>query len=322
MSMEAGGMDWEEDGGSTSPVEGLDDSPVADGPDSPSGDVDFVTDELMDGPGPAELGAEVEGRIQLIQCYNVLLGNGYLFEERSRAADHVNSEVQGFIRGRLMEMLGMQGGKSAVPSPQFSDEDATTLREFAALWRLKSTSKPGGAGSPPQIKRAGAPQPDTMPAPAVVAPQPPPAAPLRPAPAVAPTMARPPPKVSPLLLGRQHKKVVIEASPERDQHLLARLPEKYRDDPTLRVQNGRASVQLRNGEGEPMWEKKGGKMVALRREVTPPSVPAPSSGLRPLPTPSPEMAEAIGMQQASQLSQRVASSEVLGGALVQSIQGQ
>lgn len=289
-------VDWEDDNPSGAD-DGLDDSPDASPAQDDATAEEFVASVSASEDDPTDelpLDSAVEDRILLIQAYSVLLGNGYLFEARSAEGDQVNREVRQFIREKLNVLLGM-----AAPQPQraavlFNPEEVDALKKLAKA----AISRFGAA--PVQASPAPAPQLKRVPATAAAQPERP----------LAPRVPRP------ALPARKRVVQTFDAA-----SVVSRLPSRYREDPTLQVRGGRAFVQQVDSNGTPKLKvrKSDGKMSPALKDVTPPSVPAPTSPQQPVPTPTEEQGMMIGAAQAAFLSSRVGSSQILGGVLQHSI---
>jgi len=199
---------------------------------------------------------EAERRFEVAQYYKLLLQDN-LFENKTEASERVEDEIRAFIRERLSVLLGIRQPKTS-NSEAFTDEQVAVLRDLADLGseasnvlgavmgRLakkidKKIAKP--KEEPPQLRQVKEP--------------PKPALKKRPEP-------KPKEAVAPRQAPRQ------EREPQKRNFGKVRVPEKYQDDPTLKIEGNKVFVQNRNEQGEHLWEKIDGKLRPLYKDVTPP----------------------------------------------------
>lgn len=223
---------------------------------------------------------EAEKRFEVAQYYKLLL-NDSLFENKTEASMRVEEEIRAFIKDRLGVLLGIRPSKSA-SSESFTDEQISVLRDFADIGEdgpevlkavmgrlVKKLDKKTKPKEEPVLKTVKEPS-------------------------------------KPALKQREEPKLKTQ-SPKAGSHAPrgtmrkvppnVKIPEKYKDDPTLKVEDGKVFVQNRNAQGELLWEKLGDDPVRpLYKDVTPAAVPV---GVKP--TPIPEGAQlSIAMQNQAQ----------------------
>jgi hypothetical protein len=105
--------------------------------------------------------SEAERRLDLAGYYRQLI-HGFAFESEEPGARQVEGELRAFAEGRLQVLLGIRPydqPRAAAVKPQFTDEEATALRKFAAmteaerkvLWALLATAARSKSvvGAPP-----------------------------------------------------------------------------------------------------------------------------------------------------------------------------
>lgn len=287
-------------------MEGLDDGPEA--VSEPSriahSSVEAVYEDLYEGPQAsqddmAEVDAQmqaVEQRLEVAQFYKLLLGHGLFGKDyqNNKAAQKVLREVQAFARQRLGVLMGLAPEKRDLPKTesQFTDTQVAALKAVAD--RVIGSQQPARPLPPPSLapveKAPAAPQPSIQPIQAKQQPQ------VR-----APVPAKPPKPAAP---AKVQQKPAQPASGQKSPLAVmqARVPEKYREDPTLRVENGRVLVQQRTEEGTPLYvhDRIKGTKSPLMKDVTMPAKPAPGS-IQPVPTPSIQQFEMVMQQQADSM---------------------
>lgn len=214
--------------------------------------------------------SEVEKRLEVAQYYRLLL-NDSLFQEPTEASLKVEEEVRGFIKSRLGVLLGIKQQTSDL----FSAEEVETLKELSSIGTEgvqvvkaivgKVSKKPVLLES--RVERT---EPKLK------------VQPAKPKPALKKTIEAP-------------KKDSTSKTPKTMNNI--KIPNKYKDDPTLKVVNNRIFVQSKNGSGELMWEKdtKTGKIEPIMRDVTPVSV---AQGIKPMPLPTGNQMQMFLEQQA------------------------
>jgi len=116
--------EFEEDGGIDLGGAGFEAEAVAE---------DFVANMTRESTDIANM-SEAERRLDIASYYRQLL-RGSIFESNEPGARQVNSELAAFAEGRLQILLGIRADHQpiAIVKPQFSDEEAASLRKFAAM---------------------------------------------------------------------------------------------------------------------------------------------------------------------------------------------
>ncbi len=215
--------------------------------------------------------SEVEKRLEVAQYYRLLL-NDSLFQEPTEASLKVEEEVRGFIKSRLGVLLGIKQETSDL----FSAEEVETLKELSSIGTegvqvVKAIV--GKVSKKPVLleSRTEKTEPKLK------------VQPAKPKPALKKAVEAPK-KDSP-------SKPVAKAGNN------IKIPNRYKNDPTLKVVNNRIFVQSKNGNGELMWEKdlKSGKIEPILRDVTPVSV---AQGIKPMPLPTGDQMRMLLEQQA------------------------
>ncbi len=248
--------------------------------------IDQEADEVVSGTLETQAVDEVledlsaaEARLDVAQAYRMLL-SGSLFSNPTSGSARVEQEVRAFAKDRLEVLLGVR--------PEVQKKQATdvfTEEEIDALKKLaNATLKKLGGITPaaPTLRQVEEPKPALVQREAKVQPvqvrkpAPPPPAP-RPQ-----TPARQQPQ-------RQQAQRPVEPQGSKvppNNALASRVPDQYKNDPTLIYKSGKAFVQARNADGEPLWQydpvKR--KNAPLLKDVTMPAQPAPG-GPKPIPMP-------------------------------------
>jgi len=157
--------------------------------------------------------SEAERRLDVASYYRQLL-RGSIFESNEPGARQVNAELAAFAEGRLQVLLGIRADHQpvAIVKPQFSDEEAVSLRKFAAMSEaelkvlralLATAARSRSVVGTPPVKAQPAPakivpvQQTAKPAPTIRRIAAPNSAPA-PAPVPAPRVARPAPAAQPV----------------------------------------------------------------------------------------------------------------------------
>lgn len=206
---------------------------------------------------------EAERRFEVAQYYKLLLQDN-LFENKTEASERVEQEIRSFIRERLAVLLGIKQPKSS-NSEVFTEDQVSVLKDFADLGseapdvvravmgRLakKIDKKVTKQKEEPQLRAVKEP--------------PRPSLKKRDEPRAKMGTARP------------------ESKPSRELSGKVKVPKKYQDDPTLKIENNKVFVQNRNSNGELLWEKIGEDVRPLWKDVTPVTIPV---GVKPTPIPT------------------------------------
>jgi hypothetical protein len=280
---EMDGLDSEEESGSSTEdgaqelVNSLYEEPAEEEDDAGTDDVE------------AQMSA-VAQRLLLAQYYQTLL-NGSLFEgDTSPPALRVTKELRGFVRQRLAVLMGVKrepigAAPAVVMKPQFTDDEVKALRAVAAKVNGLGTvpqapSKPPEA--PPVLKKVEAP---VTAAPKLAAAKAPPTVQAKKPPAPITIQAKPGQRAGP------PPRPAVKTAPKVAD---SRVPEAYRNDPTLTFKNGKVFVQMRDADDQPLWvqDLKTGKSEPMLKDVTQQAKPVPGTATI-LPTPSVEQANMV-----------------------------
>ncbi len=291
----------------TDPMDGLDTedeatSEVIDGLTEPDPEVEAEQEVEAETADFDAQFREVEDRLQTAQYYRLLL-NDSLFDVSDAAGRQVDTEIKAFVRERLEVLMGIRAAKPVVRiekvEPQFGPEELAALKLVAKLCIEKNATKlaaakPEKPKAEPALKK---PKPEAKPAPKPVTP------PQAPRPAPKPSPVVPKPKIpglkKPTVPGSVRKLPIPAPAPKgkpagpKPRAQDNRIPKKYRDDPTARVdKQGRVTIHARNDDGEVILNTEGQPMI---RYVTEPAQPAPG-GPQPIPQPT-EMQAAMRAQE-------------------------
>ncbi len=249
--------------------------PVAEDPMSYPEEVDTAQEEveqLLSQPEEEDYEqvlSQVDRRMRVAHFYRSIL-DASLFNETTSEAILVQSRIKKYCNEELEKLFGMRAATAPIQQGQFTLEEVDALKAFAhKLLKIEGAQ----TSKAPVVNRV-----ETKPQPAVniiqtnKAPTKPPQAPKP----VPPTQSKPVQKPSP----------TKAADP--------RIPEKYKNDPTARMQNGQLYIQARNDDNELLWVIEGtGKNRTKKpvlKNVTPQYMPPPGS---PQPMPSPSMAGGV-----------------------------
>ncbi len=313
------------------PLDGLD-TEVSE--DEAAGEVyeDLTEPEVVDEPTPEaeqEFDAqirEVEDRLQTAQYYKLLLDDS-LFDVGTPAGRQVDSEIKAFVRERLGFLMGMGAPKVAPvrvieAKPQFNEQETAALKLVAKLCIEKNATKLAAAKpekapkAEPALKKPKAAEPKPAPEPVKVAAPPKPAPKPKAQATQAPGLKKPsvPASVRKPLAQAQPQVKGTPAGPKpRAQD--GRIPKKYRDDPSARVdKQGRVTIHARNDDGQVILNTEGKPML---KYVTEPAVPPPH--IKPMPQPN-DMQAAMRATEQGQVALQAASRRYQGlglGNLVQ-----
>lgn len=213
-------------------------------------------DDMFDLPEEAD---PVEKRLEVAQYYQTFLQESF-FDDDSAAAQMVESEIRGFVRERLNVLMGVKEGSSAGVS--FTNQEVEVLKKLAGLGPEASEVLKVAIDRVTQGSRVAAENRKFKSAPVI-------------------EKAASAPKFKPK---KKQQKQQEEPKEQTKPKYSIDIPEQYKDDPTLKVENNRIFVQLRNPENELLWEKDAeGDIVPVWKEITPPAKPV---GVVPLPMPS------------------------------------
>lgn len=247
--------------------------------------------------------SQVDRRMRVAHFYRSILDSS-LFDEETSEAKIVQGRIRKFCNDELEVIFGMRSANSSPISAQFDNEEVTILKNLAAQVKLAKTAKEKPTVNKPTVNKV-----QTKPPPAVQKVQTKPTAPRQAAPVV-PQQAKP------------------AINPQGD----LRIPERYRNDETARVVNGKVYVQARNDDSQLLWrqETKNGKRVTvpILKDVTPVAVPT-GSMQQPIPMPSvlggPASAFSQVMQQHADMTlqslDRAAAMPGVGGRVAQQFGG-
>jgi hypothetical protein len=272
-------------------VDGLDGTEEAEEAPAPESLADNLVDSLYEEPEAdprsndeeeSELDSQmlaVEERLQQAQYYRLMLNESF-FKEETPLSRKVDREVRAFVRARLSVLMGVQAEptkQAPQRPPDFTDSEIRNLKQLAATLQERATRAgaavpaPAPVPVPPAMKKI-----ESKPQEPVAAPAPVKRQPVVVAPRAKPS--GPPPRPSGAVKLPGAGKVPIDYS---------RVPEKYRNDPTLQYKNGRLYVQAKNADEQPLWESdtKAKTLVPLLKDITLPAAPGPSD-IQPLPMPS------------------------------------
>ncbi len=206
--------------------------------------------------------SQVDRRMRVAHFYRSILDSA-LFEEDTSEAKIVQNRIRKFCNEELEVLFGMRTTTTAFSQTpaQFSPEEAAILKNLAAQVKLTKDAKT----AKPAIVKPTVNKVQTKPASAVQIVQ---------------TQARQP--------KQQVQQTPPPAQPKTGK-MDMRIPERYRNDPTAKISNGKVYIQARNEENQPLWrqETKNGKKITspVMRDVTPVAVPT-GSMIQPIAMPS------------------------------------
>lgn len=232
---------------------------------------------------------QVDRRMKVANYFRLVLDNDLFAGDESPEAKLAQNRLRKYVREELEVLLGMRKSTAptvtAVPASQFTEEEVSALKELARLAIRKLKNEP---------------QLQPIAAKPVVQPQ------LKPvtAASVVPAPKKPaPPKVQ----QPQAKPVAQKPAPAVQQRPAAaprgpvdpRIPEKYRNDPTAKVVNGKVFVQARDEDGNLIYvtHPKTKRRIPSMKDVTPVAKPM---GVTPLPMPSFAQMDQMAAVQATQ----------------------
>jgi hypothetical protein len=253
-----------------------------------------------------EVVSHVDRRLRIAQYYRMVL-DGSLFNDDTPESKIVQNRIRKFVRDEIEVLFGMKVAPTAaaVDLP-FSAEEIDALKALA-----QATVAAKRRAVEPKLNRIA---------------QSPPAQQAAPVPALKPIQA-PPQQARPVASPQPHPQVdrVDRAQKPRppqpqqkpvppaqpgvlqsnvkpgDPSLVGdpRVPEDYRQDPTIRIKNGHVYVQQRDPNGELLWVHETGmaRAMPLLKDVTP--VAKPTGPIQPLPMPSIDMMPMLTEQRAS-----------------------
>lgn len=226
---------------------------------------------------------KAQDRLDMAHCYRLLLENS-MFDVDTPAARKVDAEVRDFVCQRLEILMGVQPeapSQKNLPKAMdvFSAAEIQVLKTVAKRVIEKSAEqKPAEPAAPaaPTLKKVTLPdQPQSKPEAPAQRPQQPVKRQLP-----QPQLRRPQPQQQPQRAQGQQKpqgKLNID---------MDRIPEKYRDDPTLKIVGGQALVQSRTPEGQLLWEYDPAtkQKTAMMKNIALPVKPSAGS-TQPIPMP-------------------------------------
>lgn len=222
---------------------------------------------------------QVDRRMKVANYYRLILENDLFAGDETSEARLAQNRIRKYVREELEILLGMRKGGgvgtavAAVASP-FSNEEVEALKELArlAITRLKKEPQLKPIAAKPVV---AAPQLKPVTAASVVPPPAPVKKPTQPAPR--PVQKTPAPQQQ----ARPQPQQVQRPQGQRD----PRIPERYRDDPTAKVVNGKVFVQARNEDGELIFivHPRTKRKIPSMKDVTPVAQPV---GVIPMPMPS------------------------------------
>lgn len=229
---------------------------------------------------------KAQDRLDMAHCYRLLLENS-MFDVDTPAARKVDAEVRDFVCQRLEVLMGVQpepAAQKALPRAMdvFSAAEIQVLKTVAKRVIEKSAeskpAEPPVAPAAPALKKVTLPE-QTQPRPAVQqqAPEQRPQLPQR-RQLPQPQLRKPPGQQQPQRAQGQQPLAKIQFDMER-------IPEKYRDDPTLKIANGQAMIQSRTPEGDLLWEfdPKTKQKQAMMRNIALPAKPSGGAVHIPMP---------------------------------------
>jgi hypothetical protein len=100
---------------------------------------------------------------------------------------------------------------------------------------------------------------------------------------------------------------------------LSRVPEQYRNDPTLKIEKNKIFVQNKTADGELLWEKVDGKIKPVYKDITP--VAKPVGNVKQMPMPSGEHFEMIMFQHAQKAVEEASKNKEESSLINQTING-
>lgn len=216
-----------------------------------------------------EVMSEAERRFEVAQYYKLLLQDN-LFQNRSEAAARVEAEIRSFIKERLGVLLGVKTAPAATNG--FTPEQVEVLTSYADLGEeapevlkllmskiaKKMDKRPTKQPEEPAIKLVKEP--------------------------TRPILKKPEePKMKRQASKEPREPQQTQTKSKRNVKLFETLPDRYKDDPTLKIEGNKAFVQSRTPDGELLWEKVDGKTRPLYKDVTPAAKPV---GVKPIPLPT------------------------------------
>jgi hypothetical protein len=259
--------------------------------------------------------SEAEKRFEVAQYYKLLLQDS-LFDVQTEASVRVENEVRAFVRESLNVLLGVKEQKQR--QSEFSVEQVAILKEFADLGengpkvlsavidKLSSKIEKPNNPSAPTLNVKEKPQ------------------------AEGPSL-----KKRALIKPKANKPEVVEKSttqsrpsniqtnqPVKPQNkpnpnkIKVSIPEKFKDDPTLVVKNNRIFVQMKNLEGELMWEKIGSETKPMMQDITPPPV---ATGVARLAMPSAAQMQMLAANVSQSSASSMAEEDILNSRLASMI---
>ena len=249
-----------------------------------------------------EVVSHVDRRLRIAQWYRTIL-DGSLFNDDTAESKIVQNRIRKFVRDEIEILFGMKAAPVQAAAGQFSPDEVEALKALAAATMVAKRAAP-------KLNRVSQPPPPQAPAPALRPAQTPSqqvqvrqAAPRVVAPQQRPAAPKPKPQQRPAAPPAQPGTLQSNVK-AGDPSLITdpRVPEEWRNDPTLRVKNGHVYVQQRNPDGELLWVNETGmqKPMPLLKDITPVAKPNPSSPNQPIPMPSVESMTMLTEQMAAQ----------------------
>lgn len=241
--------------------------------------------------------SEAERRFEIAQHYKLLLRDN-LFANQSDISEIVEAEIRTFIRERLGVLLGVKPAPAA--SSGFTPEQVAVLSSFADLGEEAPEMLKALMGritkkmvkTPPKVKE----EPTLK-----VVKEP-----------TRPTLK----KAEEPKLRTSTAEAPKEAPVARGKRMKLPIPEKYKNDPTLKIEGNKIFVQARNTDGELMYKTANGQIVTVvdnttqpvYKDITPKATPV---GVKPVPMPSSAQLEIVTAQAAEKVVREVGKGDSL-----------
>lgn len=251
-----------------------------------------------------ELVSHVDRRLRIAQNFRLVLDSP-LFGEETPESRVVQSRIRKFVREEIEVLFGMKAASSmsSGSSGAFTAEEVDALKALAAatISAKKRTAEP-------KLNRIAAPPPVQAPPAAVKPIQ---AAPVRPIqqPRQQPVQAPPQQRTQPRP-PTQPQQPQSSVKPGTLPNNVAagtpglktdpRVPDDYKNDPTVRIKNGHVYVQQRdNSSGELLWVQEPGmrRPIPMLKDITP--ISKPSGPIQPVPMPNVESMSMLTNQTAA-----------------------
>lgn len=222
---------------------------------------------------------QVDKRMRIAQFFRLVLDSD-LFSDEASEAKIVQSRVRKFVRDELEVLFGMRRAASAPVASQFTQDEVEALKVLAS----RVTAKP----STPQLKPVQSPV-------QIVAPS-----------INKMGLNKTPSKPTAKPVAQVPQKIEQKPTQATTQLVDARIPEMYKDDPTVKIKNGKIYVQTRDDDGKPITYRhpKTGKIHPVMKDVTPTARPGPGA-IQPTPMASVDQGNMLAASSAQGMMNRL-----------------